>query len=120
MGPGGFAGHTIWLLVIREDRPLPQITEITDSQTPPDGAGLDGFADLLSRLSGSLGPDDVRFAFLRSRPGADQVSEDDRRWARALYDACRRADVRCEMVHLATRDRVRPLPPDELVGLVSA
>lgn len=119
MGPWGFGGHSVWMLVIQDDRPLPQITELTESEDPPTGEDLDGFVALLARLAEGLAPD-ARFAFLRSRPGFDGVTEADRRWARALYDAARLAGVRCEVVHLATRDRVRPLPPDELSGPVSA
>lgn len=119
MGPGGFGGRSVWLLMIQDDRPLPQITEITESDDPPDDTGLHGLAHLLTHLSESVAPD-LRFAFLRSRPGPAMVTQDDRRWARALYDACRLAGVPCEIVHLATKDAVRPLPPDELISLASA
>ncbi|MCW2792648.1 MAG: hypothetical protein JWO76_1746 [Nocardioides sp.] len=113
MGAGGFGGHTVWMLLIADDRPLPQIVEITDAETPPDEEGRRGFAEVLTGVADLVG-DDVRFAFLRSRPGGPTITEDDRAWAAALYDACRRAGVHGEVVHLATAGNVRALPPDDL------
>jgi hypothetical protein len=113
IGPGGFGGHSLWMLLIVDERPRPQVVELTEAEAPPDAEGARGFAQLLTRLAVDLG-EDVRFAFLLSRPGRPSVTEWDRAWAASLYGACRTAGVRGEVVHLATAGRVRPLPPDDL------
>ena len=56
-----------------------------------------------------------RFAFLRSRPGAGGVTEDDRAWARSLYDAGRRAGVPLEVVHRACDQDLVAVPMDDLL-----
>lgn len=118
MGPWGFGRRSIWMMLLVDDTPLPQLTEIEDADEPPNPHQLDGLSKTLGLLGSEVAPG-ARFAFLRSRPGHDVVTEDDRAWARALYDAARRAAVPCEVVHLGTRGAVRPVPPDE-VGLVAA
>jgi hypothetical protein len=55
-----------------------------------------------------------RVACLPSRPGRAAVTDDDRAWASGLYDACRRAGLPAEVVHLATDEELFPLPLDEL------
>lgn len=112
MGPWGFGGHSVWLMLISDDRPLPALTELTESEMPPDDLVLSGLVELLRRLEAEVVPG-VRFAFLRSRPGVDAVTGPDRAWAATLYAACRRAGVACEVVHLATKGSVRPIPPDD-------
>jgi hypothetical protein len=113
MGPGGFGGHSVWMMLIVDERPLPRLTEITDSEEPPDGDLVTNFAELLAQLAhhhdGALS-----FAFLISRPGAAVVTGRDRSWARALYAAPRIAGVACEVVHLATADLITPIPPDDV------
>lgn len=113
MGPSGFGSASLWMMLVLDDRPLPQLTEVTDADAPPDEQDLDGLVRLLQMLEEEVAPG-ARFAFLRSRPGTDAVTEEDRAWAAALYDAARRAAVPCEVVHLATRGAVRPIPHDEL------
>ena len=111
MGPWGFGGHSVWLLVIdSDDRPFPQITEITEALEPPDEEAVSSLATVLSGLAA----DGRRFAFLRSRPGHGGVTDDDRSWARALYDAGREAGVPVEVVHRACDDDLVALPMDEV------
>jgi hypothetical protein len=100
-------------MLLLDDRPLPQLTEVTGADDPPDEETLEGLVRLLGMLESEVAPG-VRFAFLRSRPGGDAITEGDRVWATRLYDAARRAGVPCEVVHLATRGAVRPIPRDEL------
>jgi len=57
-----------------------------------------------------------RFAFLRSRPGGGRPNAEDRAWARALYEAGRRAGAALEVVHLANDHDVCPLPMDDLLA----
>ena len=84
MGPptrdGGFGGHSLWLLVIEDDHPFPQITEITEAVEPPDEEMVASVATFLSGLAG----EGRRFAFLRSRPGHGGLTADDRAWARSV------------------------------------
>lgn len=118
MGPWSFSGHSVWMMLVLDDRPLPQLTEITDADDPPAPEDTRGLSDLLTMLEREVAPG-ARVAFLRSRPGADVVTETDRAWAAGLYAAARDAHVRCEVVHLATRGSVRPVPPDD-VGLATS
>ncbi len=114
MGPWGYGSHSLWLMVILGDTPIPQLTEIEDCVEPLAGQQAQQFSRMLGRLSADLGPG-IRFAMLRSRPGSSHVTDVDRAWARALYDACTLAEVPCEVLHLGTRDEIRPLPPDEVL-----
>ena len=106
----GFDGHSLWLLVIEEDRPYPQITEIIEAVEPPDDQMVSSLAALLDGLSG----DGRRFAFLRSRPGHAGLTTNDLAWARALYDAGRRAGVPLEVVHRACDHDLVAVPMDEV------
>ncbi|RYC10483.1 hypothetical protein [Nocardioides zhouii] len=118
MGPWSYGGHTVWMILIVDDRPLPHLTEIVEAEDPPDAAHADGLAEILLMLDREVAPG-MRVAFLRSRPGKDIVTDTDRAWATSLYATARRAGVPCEVVHLATRGAIRPLPAD-VVGLRSA
>lgn len=108
---GGFIGHSLWLVVIdADDRPCPQITEITDAVEPPDEEMIASFATFLQHLA----DDDLRIAFLRSRPGHGGLTADDRAWARALYDTGRVAGVPLEVVHRACDHDLVAVPMDEV------
>jgi hypothetical protein len=115
MGPWSFGRHSVWMMLIVDDRPLPHLTEIDEALHPPDPEELDGLAEVLLMLDREVAPG-LRVAFLRSRPGKDTVTDTDRAWATSLYAAARRAAVPCEVVHLATRGAIRPIPAD-VVGI---
>ena len=115
MGPWSYGRHSIWMMLVVDDRPLPQLTEIDEAEDPPDPEHVDGLAEVLRMLDREVAPG-MRVAFLRSRPGKDVVTDTDRAWAGSLYAAARRAAVPCEVVHLATRGAIRPLPAD-VVGI---
>lgn len=115
MGPWSHGRHSIWMMLIVDDRPLPQLTQIDEAEAPPDPEHVDGLADILMMLEREVAPG-MRVAFLRSRPGKDVVTDTDRAWATSLYAAARRAAVPCEVVHLATRGAIRPIPAD-VVGI---
>ena len=107
----GFGGHSLWLLVIDgDDRPFPQITEITEAVEPPDDEMISSIATFLDGLA----TEGRRFAFLRSRPGHGGLTADDRAWARSLYDAGRRAGVALEVVHRACDHDLVAVPMDEV------
>ena len=108
--PLGFRGRSVWMMWIGPDaRPLPQLVEITEDG----GVDIDELRDGMTRLLQHL-DQDLRVAFLLSRPGRDGVCDDDRERARALYDATRAADLGVEIVHLATDDDISPIPLDEI------
>lgn len=115
MGPWSFSGHSVWMMLVVDDRPLPHLTEIAEAEHPPDTSEADGLADLLLMLDNEVAPG-ARVAFLRSRPGKDVITDSDRAWARSLYASARRAGVPCEVVHLATRGAIRPIPAD-VIGI---
>ncbi len=117
MGPWSFGGHSVWMMLIVDDRPLPHLTEIVEAEDPPEADHVDGMAETLLMLDREVAPG-ARVAFLRSRPGRDVITDSDRAWATSLYAAARRAGVPCEVVHLATRGAIRPIPAD-VVGIRS-
>ena len=98
------------LVIDADDRPFPQITEITQAVEPPDDQMVSSLATFLHGLA-ERGP---RFAFLRSRPGPGGLTADDRAWARSLYDAARRAGVPLEVVHRACDPDLVAVPMDEV------
>jgi hypothetical protein len=112
MSPLGFSSCSLWLVVIEGERPVPQILEMVELGEPPVDDEIDDYVGLLAPLAdpGS------RFAFLRSRPGGGRPNLEDRAWARALYEAGRRAGAALEVVHLAHDHDVRPLPLDDLLA----
>ena len=112
MSPLGFASSSLWMVVIERDRPVPRILEIVELGEPPTGDEVDKYAGVLAPLVTA----DTRFAFLRSRPGGGRPDADDRAWARALYDAGRRAGARLEVIHLAHDHDVLPLAMDDLLA----
>jgi hypothetical protein len=112
MSPLGFSGHTLWLVVIQGDRPVPQVMEIVEAGEPPEAEDVDAFAQVLEHL---VEPD-TRFAFLRSRPGGGRPDVVDRAWARALYDAGRQSGAVIDVVHVAHDHDVLPIAVDDLLA----
>ena len=95
--------------------PQPDVANLDDGER-------DGLGPVAGRVHRRRAQDVVpgaRFAFLLSRRGSGFITALDRRWASALYDAARAAAVSCEVVHLATKGAIRPIPPDELDALAS-
>lgn len=114
MGPLGFGGHSVWLIVLEPDgSTTPVIMEITESVEPIDESMRTNLAEVLRLVTTEIVPDG-RVAFLRTRPGRDGLSAADREWAQALYQACRLADVAHEVVHVANDVMLQPLPADDL------
>ncbi len=115
MTPLGFGAGSVWLMLIGpDDRPVPQLTEITDADHVPGPDLVGGLARLLTHLRDL---DEIaRVAFLRARPGRSGVTAEDRAWARALYQASRDAGMPCEVVHRACDHDLVPLPLDAILG----
>ena len=115
MQPLGFSGHSIWLMMIdRDDRPVPHLTEIEEAVHAPVDVELAGFAEMVRLLHEKIVPDG-RFAFLRARPGPAGITEADRAWACALYEAGRMAGVPVDVVHRACDVDLVPIPMDEVL-----
>ena len=115
MGPLGFSGHSIWLMLIdAHDQPFPHLTRIEEAEHPPTPEGLAGFAGMIGQLCAEFAPGG-RVAFLRSRPGNGGLTPDDRAWAHALYDVGRLAGVPTEVVHRACDVDLVPVPMDDVL-----
>lgn len=109
MGEGGFSRRSVWLLFLDEDgRPEPVIVPIDDVPQVPDRRSVNGLATVVSGLIAEGMAASV--ALLVSRPGHRGMTEDDRRWARAL------APVSSWPIHLATADHLQVFAPDDLVA----
>lgn len=114
LAPLGFSSTSLWLMLIGpDDRPVPQVTEITQSGALPTEVEQRNFVTFLREVAADALPG-TRLACLRSRPGADEVSDEDREWAHLVYDAARAAGLGCEVVHMANDVRLLPLPLDDL------
>lgn len=112
MGELGFTRTSTWVLHLDdEDRPTRRLLQIDDCAGEPVREDLDSLTSLLLRVAGSP---PGRWVFLRSRPGRHGPDASDRAWARELSQACRRAGVASDVVHLATDQRLVPLPADDL------
>ena len=112
MSPLGFSSHTLWMVVIENDRPVPQIIEIAEAAEAPVEEDSVAFARVLEHLA----QPGLRFAFLRSRPGGGRPDTSDRAWARALREAGRRSGAAVDVVHLAHDHDVLPIAVDDLLA----
>ena len=111
MEPLGFSRRTLWLMFIdTDDRPVPQVTEIQDIPPVLDAEDRLGLVRLLEHVGGT----GLRPAFLISRPGPGGPTDDDRRCARQVVEACRAARVSAEVVHVASDTDLVPVPMDDL------
>jgi hypothetical protein len=113
MSPLGFSSYALWMIVIEDDRPVPQIMEIADECE--DLAGEEDAVALARMLEHVAGPG-LRFAFLRSRPGGGRPDARDLAWARTLHDAGRRSGAAVDVVHLAHDHDVLPIALDDLLA----
>jgi hypothetical protein len=115
MGQLGFSRQLLWFgLVDGDGRMAPQLNQVDGLPRRPNGVRLDNLmricCDLLDVVdeSGSI-------AFLLSRPGPAQMTDDDRCWARELAAAATRAAVRLQPIHLATDEALRVFAADDLI-----
>jgi hypothetical protein len=112
MSPLGFSSCSLWLVVVEDERPLPQVIEFARTPAAPEHDAAECLAQALENF---VGPK-ISFAFLRSRPGSGRPDANDRAWAQTLYDVGRRAGVRLAVIHLAHDDDVIPLAVDDLLA----
>ncbi|MBB2891776.1 hypothetical protein [Flexivirga oryzae] len=114
MGDGGFGRRSLWLIFL-DDRGQQSefLMPIDDIPMLPDARDVRAIGDLIGRLREETGVAQV--PMLISRPGREQMTEGDRRWAVALTAAVRDQHPRWP-IHLATRGRVQVFTPDDLLG----
>lgn len=118
MGPHPVRSHSLWLMVLQDDVPVPQLMEITGAHEP-NPAMRSSFSTML-RLIADDEQAPLRFAFLVSRPGLSTPTSTDRAWASELYAVAREAGVACEVVHVSGGGPARPIPPDDLEPLATS
>ena len=116
MGPLGFGGRSLWLLVLdADDRPTPLILQIEDLPRRPDPGQLSGVVrvcqDVLREqvIGGSV-------VFLLTRPGQRGVTPDEAVWARDLHQAVRKAGLPVWPLHRANDDELCAFAPDDLAA----
>lgn len=112
MGPLGFSGFSLWMVVIEDDRAIPKVMEFAEMPESPE----DDDAEALAVIMGHLAAPGTRLAVLRSRPGAGRPSPGDRAWALALYEAGRRSGARLDVIHLAHDHDIYPIAVDDLLA----
>src|SRR4051794_17554747 len=118
--PLGFHRRSLWLLLIdRDQRPTPVMTEITDLPARPDPETMDGLGDLLGQLLVHVDPEG-RWALLLSRPGRHPADRSDRMWAAGLYGLLRTNRIAHDVVHLATDTQIHPIPLDDVTDYLQA
>jgi hypothetical protein len=114
MGPLGFSKRTLWLMFVgpdgRVDVPLTQI-DLVPAQ--PEQRLLDQLLGTCAQILEHDLPNGTTVAFLRSRPGAGPVVDEDVAWATGLRDAARKAGVPCRPVHVANDEQVAVVAPDD-------
>ena len=115
MGPLGFGGRSLWMLLLERDgQPTKHLVQIDDMPAAPDEIMQDQLAHFLSDLLQELGPCQV--AFLLSRPGRDGLTEGDRAWASVLDGVVRREGLRVWPVHRANDRELVVIAPDDLAA----
>ena len=115
MGPLGFGGRTLWLLLLEEDgQPTKHLVQIEDLPRSPDASERDNFAHFVGDLYRELGP--CQLAFLLSRPGRDGLTDGDRGWASLLDGILRREGLPCWPMHRANDRELVVVAPDDLAA----
>jgi hypothetical protein len=111
LGPLGFAGRSLWFLVLDEHgRPTSRLLQVEEMPLRPEP---EMHASLV-RVVSSMAEDGGQVVFLLSRPGSDGLTEDDRAWASMLQEVARQAGVPVWPVHRANDRALLVLAPDDL------
>jgi hypothetical protein len=116
MQPLGFRRPSIWLTLIGPDRrPVKFLVEVDDLPATPSEDDTDALLGMLAELVADSAHG-CSVALLVTRPGADGLTDLDRRLAAMLLASGRRFDVPCEPVHVASDVAVRAVAPDDLAA----
>ena len=113
MSPLGFSSHTLWMVVIEDDRPVPQIIEIVEAaeasrsrRTPSRSRGSS---------STSLSPGCASRSSARGPEAADPTPATGPGRERS-HEAGRRSGAAVDVVHLAHDHDVLPIAVDDLLA----
>ena len=113
MSPLGFSSHTLWMVVIEDDRPVPQVIEIVEAADAPGQEDAVAFARVLEHLA-QPGPA-LRVPALATRRRSTRHHRPG-----LGAGAARRRDVASaaaiDVVHLAHDHDVLPIALDDLLA----
>jgi hypothetical protein len=113
MGPLGFGGRSLWLLVLDADgRPTPRLLQVDEMPPRPDPAMLSSLVRVVSSMAEGAG----QVVFLVSRPGSDGLTAEDLAWASVLQEAARKAGIPVWPVHRANDQALLVITPDDLAA----
>ena len=115
MGPLGFGGRSLWMLVLDEDaRPTLALLQVDELPPTPDPQ----IRKDLERFLAHLLPDrDGTPVFLLTRPGRTPITDGERRWAQLLMEIVRRAKLEMWPVHRANDMELVVIAPDDLAAI---
>ena len=120
MGPLGFGGRSLWLLVLdADDRPTPYILQIEDLPRRPDPTQVEDVVRLCQEAlcdPSSRTPNGASVVFLLTRPGRRGLTSDEILWARDLHRAVRRAGLPMWPLHRANDEELVAFTPDDLAA----
>ena len=115
MGPLGFGGRSLWLLLLDKDgQPTPVLVQVDDLLPVPDLAMRESLERFVRHLIDDA--DGSSVAFLLTRPGRAGITAGERRWAELLGEVVRRIGTRSWPVDRANDDELVVLAPDDLAA----
>lgn len=121
MGELGFSQRLLWFGFLTADGWMaPQLHQVDDLPPQPIAPLADNLIAICRRVLDEVFDPAGSVAFLLSRPGSAEMTDDDRAWARALATAATHGDVRLQPIHLATDEAVRVFAADDLIQPRSA
>lgn len=116
INPLGWHTRRLYLMFVDPSgRPHSHLIEVDDLPDTFDADDATRFVELLSMLVSDLGGGSCSAALMFARPGGGGLTDDDRSLCRELYLAARAADVRLELLHVATATAITPAPMDEVL-----
>ena len=115
MGPLGFGGHSLWMLVLDDDaRPTSALLQIEDLPPLPTNDVARNMKQFLAHL---LPHRQGTAVFLLTRPGRTPVTAGERRWAEFLTDLVCDAKLPTWPVHRANDVELVVIAPDDLAAI---
>jgi len=105
MGPLGFGERLLWIGFVGPDRRMHKVLTQMPIGRWPDRPTVEKLLSAL-KLSVDTSAPGSTLALLLSRPGADHLSTEDRRWSEVLRDSARRLEVELEPVFRANDSNI--------------